>query len=391
MARLFISQSDRQHRFCASNLSAYSDDALSVRDKLQVERHLAECVLCQQDLATLRQTRALLRRTPMRPVPRSFTLPAVAQPEQARYRRWTATQSFLRVATAAITLMLVLLISGDVLFSMGVLPVPDRPRPVREVSAVPAYAGTVPAVGVEPTRAAGQEESLAQLEATAPEEDDGGPLAYGQAAAAETTPLSEGQSLAEEQPAKPELAAKGEASSQVLAAPQATDPESLGALQGGAAAGAEDMATAAPAVAAMAPRRAAASPAQPSLEHGVPSEAASGMGAGPAAVEPVQAPAATAPKPLPTMAPTTAPLSTEAPLVMAVTPTAATPTSGPLAMGSDSSSTTREAPAAAEPAPERLSPVWALWRNLRLLWMGLLGLFFVLLAALLWTGAKTRT
>ena len=235
MAGLFISKSDRQHRFCASNLSAYSDDALSVRDKLQVERHLAECVLCQQDLATLRQTRALLRRTPMRPVPRSFTLPAVAQPEQARYRRWTATQSFLRVATAAVTLMLVLLISGDLLLSMGVLPVPDRPRPVREAAVVPASAGTVAAVAVEPTGAAGQEESPAQPEAPAPKVGGEGPLAYEQAPVAETPPLSEGQALTEAQPAQPELAAKAEASVQVMAAPQATDRESVGAPQGGAA------------------------------------------------------------------------------------------------------------------------------------------------------------
>ena len=273
---------DKRHRFCAENLSAYMDNALGVRDKQLVERHLAECVRCQEDLVTLRQTRALLRRAPLRPLPRSFTLPASAQPEQARFRRWTATYSFLRLATTAVTLLLVLLLSGDVLLSMGVLPVPDQSPPAHELvllqPAAPAEENVPPAVAPQPTQPAVAQAPLEQ-------------------AVPEMARATEGQAPAEEQPAPSQPAAEPAMAPQALAAPQEREGDSEGAAQGEMA---DIGALAEPASpqAAMAPKRAAASPQEPALKREEPQETAAGLGAGPAQAEPSQAPMA-APSPPP--------------------------------------------------------------------------------------------
>ncbi|NLG50328.1 MAG: hypothetical protein GX552_09495 [Chloroflexi bacterium] len=113
------------HRFAAENLSAYLDGRLTVLEKDRLERHLTTCSDCRQELSTLRATVALLRQAPMRPVPRSFTLPLSVQGEQAQHRRWNMTHSFMRVATVVVSLLLVIVVSGDVLLGQGVLGIPD--------------------------------------------------------------------------------------------------------------------------------------------------------------------------------------------------------------------------------------------------------------------------
>lgn len=109
----------RDHRFVRDNLSAYLDGRLTDRERTRVERHLASCQDCQEDLASLRQTVSLLRRVPPRPVPRSFVLPAAAQKEQARYRRSALAYNWLRGAAVAVSFVLVLLLTSDALFGLG--------------------------------------------------------------------------------------------------------------------------------------------------------------------------------------------------------------------------------------------------------------------------------
>ena len=57
-------------------LSAFLDKELSSQEKAIVDAHLSDCQQCQQALADLRQTVAMLRALPRVEVPRSFTLPA---------------------------------------------------------------------------------------------------------------------------------------------------------------------------------------------------------------------------------------------------------------------------------------------------------------------------
>ncbi len=57
-------------------LSAFLDEQLSSQEQAIVDAHLRDCQQCQQALAELRQTVALLHALPQVEVPRSFTLPA---------------------------------------------------------------------------------------------------------------------------------------------------------------------------------------------------------------------------------------------------------------------------------------------------------------------------
>jgi anti-sigma factor RsiW len=390
MAGLFRSQSSGDHRFCASNLSAYMDGALSVRSKQRVERHLAGCALCRQDLMTLRQTRALLRRVPMRPVPRSFALPASMGPEQVRYRRWATTYSVLRLGTVAVTLMLVLLLSGDVLLSGGVLPVPDGSRPDRELvaaqPAAPDGTGTQVTVNAEATQPTSREGATSQQEGYVPgNRDVEGPAASSQATAAAevASSLTSGSAPAIAQPTR--LASDTVA----LSAPQPMEAEGLGGAQVEQAAETGGMVASAPPSAAMAPKRAGAQPAPTAAEH--KADKTSGFGAGPTRTEPSLAATATLPAPAPTVMPTATHLPTKAAPTVAPPTVAPTLASTHLAMGSAARPTTsQDAPAAAQLAPGLSSPVWELWRTLRLLWIGMLGLLLILLGGLLWVGTKQR-
>jgi hypothetical protein len=56
--------------------SAFLDKQLSSQEQAIVDTHLRDCQQCQQALAELRQTVALLHALPQVEVPRSFTLPA---------------------------------------------------------------------------------------------------------------------------------------------------------------------------------------------------------------------------------------------------------------------------------------------------------------------------
>ncbi|HEV2655914.1 MAG TPA: zf-HC2 domain-containing protein [Ktedonobacteraceae bacterium] len=71
---------ENQH-LTTEQLSALLDGEVSAEEKTQYEAHLATCQRCQQELASLRRTVALLRALPQPALPRSFELPLeVAEP-----------------------------------------------------------------------------------------------------------------------------------------------------------------------------------------------------------------------------------------------------------------------------------------------------------------------
>lgn len=76
-------------------LSAFLDGHLSSTERAHVDAHLKTCMQCQQDVADVRQTVALLRALPPPQLPRSFMLPTDGQviPAQARRDRPTAVTS----------------------------------------------------------------------------------------------------------------------------------------------------------------------------------------------------------------------------------------------------------------------------------------------------------
>lgn len=60
------------HDRIGRQLSAYLDRELTPEEARAVERHLEGCPACQEELEALRQTRALLRALPARPLPEDF-------------------------------------------------------------------------------------------------------------------------------------------------------------------------------------------------------------------------------------------------------------------------------------------------------------------------------
>jgi anti-sigma factor RsiW len=110
-------------------LSAYTDGELAADETRQLEAHIATCAACRNELAALRQVRAVLRALPEPRLPRSFTLPpsgplpvpaaALARRQQAERHRSPmlarATQWAGGVAAAA-GLALVL---GSALVGLG--------------------------------------------------------------------------------------------------------------------------------------------------------------------------------------------------------------------------------------------------------------------------------
>lgn len=71
---------ENQH-LTTEQLSALLDGEVSAEEKTRWEAHLTTCQRCQQELASLRRTVALLRALPQPALPRSFELPLeVAEP-----------------------------------------------------------------------------------------------------------------------------------------------------------------------------------------------------------------------------------------------------------------------------------------------------------------------
>lgn len=141
-------------------LSAYLDDQLDAGDRARLEAQLAADPALRAELEALRHTVALVREMPPQPIPRNFILPqAAASPRSAPpvrpQRRWLAP--FLTAATAAVSLLFVAVLAGDLFFS-GVGGVTQLSAPVSEDRAAMAPS---PAEGT-----AGEEEAEKALSIT---------------------------------------------------------------------------------------------------------------------------------------------------------------------------------------------------------------------------------
>jgi hypothetical protein len=101
-------------------LSAYADGQLPPRDREMATAHLANCASCQEELRTLRATTLLLRSLPEPRPARSFQLgPDYALERRTEGPRWLnrllSGMPALRAATAAVAMLLLVVIAGDVL------------------------------------------------------------------------------------------------------------------------------------------------------------------------------------------------------------------------------------------------------------------------------------
>ncbi len=102
-----------EHEWVEQSLSAYIDGELSAKETARVEEHLQECQACAESLATLQQTVALIRELPTVPAPRSFAIRPASVRLKARPVAPGWGYGLLKGATALATLLLVLLIGGD--------------------------------------------------------------------------------------------------------------------------------------------------------------------------------------------------------------------------------------------------------------------------------------
>ncbi len=120
-----------EHQRVEEMLSGYLDGELSRQEQAMVERHLARCSDCAQNLHTLRQTVAVLGQLPPVAVPRSFAIrpvPVAPRPGLFQTRR---AYVYLRGATALAAILLAVVLAGDAFFT-GLAP---YLTPAREVAA----------------------------------------------------------------------------------------------------------------------------------------------------------------------------------------------------------------------------------------------------------------
>ena len=362
------------HRLAQANLSAYLDGEVTGDQKRRLERHLAICPGCREELASLRDTVMLLQQAPLRSVPRSFALPMELQAEQARNRRWNLTYSYLRGATVVATFLLVLLVSGDALIGMGAIPIPDAAPRLPKAVAVERVPEAPPVVEAVIER---------EVAATAPPtkvvtEKEGAP-----------TPAPEGPrvELVQGQPSPAALASPSPVAEADLARGGGAPPDAAAVL--------------------------GASPSIPRLEDTglaaiAPSEKALATGRGleptsapsPTLVSPTAEPPTARPTPVsPTLEPPTA-TPTQVPVTVTPEPPTATPTQVPVTVTPEPSPTPAkvaalapretEAKSVQPPMTQPLSPIWTVWRGLRVLWGLLAGLLLILLASTIWAGHRRR-
>jgi anti-sigma factor RsiW len=159
-------------------LSAYLDKALTTEEQEQCETHLQTCERCQQKLASLRQTAALLHALPQPPLPRSFLLsedmlsatstkPVMprsngamlrALPERRAVHGWSqATLTALRSLTALAAVFGLVFLLSSISFPGGVMngasmstatssggsSQPPEPQPSQQASSLtPQYSAT---------------------------------------------------------------------------------------------------------------------------------------------------------------------------------------------------------------------------------------------------------
>ena len=122
----------RSQHLDVDTLSAYLDQQLPPAELAAIRAHLATCAECERDLAELRATVALLRELPQYATRRSFQLgPGYARraargsPLSGWFDRLVPTLPVLRIATAAVAVLLIAVIAGDLVLNRGAEPAPQ--------------------------------------------------------------------------------------------------------------------------------------------------------------------------------------------------------------------------------------------------------------------------
>jgi hypothetical protein len=325
-----------QRHIPEQRLSAYVDGRLGAHERQRVERHLQTCNACRRDLVELRAVLAMLHRAPKRPVPRSFALPLSVQNQQTAFRRWDRAYGALRVAAVAASLVLVLFLSGDLLMTRGVIPIPDR----------------MPVASAPLARTMQEKTGDAEALPMPPEEPMAAPERLGAEESSDAAPLA--LSVPRE---SPDSVATPDAPAAMDRAPQLAREPRERSMVGAPSPTSDD-----------APPMAETE----SLALEVVEPQARAAGAPPEAVLPAEVTAEQdlAEKLVPerALAPTVAPDPTPVPLRIAE----------------------QEAPVPQESNGAELSIVWRLWYAARVLSGILFGLVLVLVAGLLWIGQKRR-
>ncbi|MGH2495775.1 MAG: anti-sigma factor family protein [Ktedonobacteraceae bacterium] len=113
----------QQEHLTTEQLSAFLDKQLTPQEQAFFDAHLQSCQRCQNALAELRRTVALLHAMPQPQLPRSFTLPATIsktqtprpQPQPARQGRvlsYTLRRTVRAVSTLAAAVAVIFILSG---------------------------------------------------------------------------------------------------------------------------------------------------------------------------------------------------------------------------------------------------------------------------------------
>lgn len=119
----------RIHKQVIDLLSPYVDGQVTADERILVEAHLATCPQCTQDLATLRQTVALVGQLPQVAAPRPFTLREsdVKTVHPSRPAWWRLPWAQGLVAAGALLLCVVIVGGGLLLGRTGMLGEPAAP------------------------------------------------------------------------------------------------------------------------------------------------------------------------------------------------------------------------------------------------------------------------
>jgi anti-sigma factor RsiW len=151
-------------------LSAYLDGELDAEERARLETRLAADAGLRAELEALRRTVALVRDLPPQPLPRNFILPQTTAPHPrlapAVRPRWVAP--FLTAATAAVSLLFVAVLAGDMLLSSmaGGMAELAAPAPVEKTVLVEKEVGgglavtESPEVSAEAAPVAAKEEAV---------------------------------------------------------------------------------------------------------------------------------------------------------------------------------------------------------------------------------------
>ena len=128
----------REHRYVSDRLSAYVDGELAVAERGRVETHLAGCEDCRADLRALRWTKRLLQQVPQVKIPRSFVI-READVTARRPARRRMSLLVTQWATAAVALLLIVAVGGDLLSrglwsGQSAAPMPAFEEPARTVA-----------------------------------------------------------------------------------------------------------------------------------------------------------------------------------------------------------------------------------------------------------------